>query len=75
MVYVGTFGLDDPIRENVQDSIRLIKYGSSEINNIDKNTKGLKNQVNIRMVTGDHLETALKIAVDTEIISQEESKL
>ena len=27
------------------------------------------------MVTGDHLETALKIAVDTEIITQEESKL
>jgi magnesium-transporting ATPase (P-type) len=31
--------------------------------------------VNIRMVTGDHLETAIKIAVDTEIISLEESKL
>jgi magnesium-transporting ATPase (P-type) len=27
------------------------------------------------MITGDHLETALKVAVDAEIISEEESKL
>lgn len=26
------------------------------------------------MVTGDHLETAIKVAVDTEIITEEESK-
>jgi len=25
------------------------------------------------MITGDHLETALKVAVDAEIISEEES--
>jgi hypothetical protein len=30
MVYVGTFGLDDPIREDVQSSIRLMKYGTSD---------------------------------------------
>jgi magnesium-transporting ATPase (P-type) len=27
------------------------------------------------MITGDHLETALKIAIDSEIITLEESRL
>lgn len=27
------------------------------------------------MITGDHLETALKVAIDAEIITEEESKL
>lgn len=43
MEYIGTFGLHDPIRENVKDSIRLIKFGTSKIEDIDKNTKGIKN--------------------------------
>ena len=27
------------------------------------------------MITGDHLETALKVAIDAEIITEEESRL
>lgn len=42
--------------------------------NVDR-SKGVKNQVNIRMITGDHLETAIKVAVDVGIITEAESKV
>jgi len=38
-------------------------------------SKGAKNQVNIRMITGDHIETALFVAKQVGIISEEESQL
>jgi len=28
MGYLGTFGLEDPLNEDVADAIRLIKYGT-----------------------------------------------
>ena len=42
--------------------------------NVDR-SKGAKNQVNIRMITGDHIETALTVAVKVGIITLEESRL
>jgi len=35
-------------------------------------SKGAKNQVNIRMITGDHIDTALSVAVKVGIITEEE---
>lgn len=57
-----TFGLDDPIRETVIESIQLIKYGQVLEDYADKAKKNIKNQVNVRMVTGDHIQTALTVA-------------
>ena len=37
--------------------------------------KGARNQVNIRMITGDHIDTALHVAIEVGIISREESTL
>lgn len=28
MGYIGTFGLDDPLNDGVEDAIKLIKYGT-----------------------------------------------
>ena len=74
LIYLATFGLDDPIREHVGESIQLIRYGAVLGENIDRN-KGVTNQVNIRMVTGDHLETALYVAKEVGIITEKESKI
>jgi len=30
MAYVGTFGLEDPIRDEVKESIKLIRYGTTK---------------------------------------------
>lgn len=90
LIYLATFGLDDPIRgipdddhENhghelhcdelsVKDSIQLIRYGTVISEKVNR-TKGAKNQVNIRMITGDHIETALYVAKKVGIISEEEA--
>ena len=32
LIYLGSFGLNDEIRENVYEHIHLIKYGHSDIN-------------------------------------------
>jgi len=46
LIYLGTFGLDDPIRPNVWETVNMIKYGNKE------GKKGLpdkdKNDVSIK---------------------------
>jgi len=68
MHYLCTFGMEDELREHVQESIKLIKYGNKDIDT----TRGMKNSVNVRMVTGDHKDTAMRIAIDAGIITKEE---
>lgn len=75
LIYLVTFGLDDPIRNTVTESIQLIKYGQILEDYADKVKKGIKNQANVRMVTGDHIQTALTIAQRVGIINQEERNL
>jgi len=74
LVYLGTFGLEDPVREDVDKSIQLIKYGTLLGDNVDRK-KGAKNQVNIRMITGDHMQTALHVALKVGIITEEEQNI
>jgi len=68
MHYLCTFGMEDLLRDHVVESIKLIKYGNKDIDT----TKGTKNSVNVRMVTGDHKDTAMRIAIDAGIITKDE---
>lgn len=68
LIYLGTFGMDDPLRPNIGEAIQYIRYGQLET--AGEQAEG--NQVNIRMVTGDHIETAKAIAVLTGIVKPEE---
>ena len=70
MGYVGTFGLKDELNEGVKDAVKKIKYGTTNAAEIEKAKGAHKNTVNIRMVTGDHLATAVKVAVDCGIIDE-----
>jgi magnesium-transporting ATPase (P-type) len=67
LIYICTFGLEDPLRPNIDESIQLLRYGSLEAADGSEGS-----QVNIRMTTGDHLESALAIALKTGIIKHEE---
>lgn len=62
--------MDDPLRDNIEESIQYIKYGQLESNGENDGS-----QVNIRMVTGDHLDCAKKVALKSGIIRTEELSL
>jgi hypothetical protein len=72
--YLCTFGLENPLRLHVNDDVSLIKYGKKNEN--DNNEGGAarkprrQNMVNVRMVTGDHFETARYVAYKAGIISK-----
>lgn len=74
LTYLGTFGLEDPLRPEVTNSIQLIRYGAVLGDKVDR-SKGAKNQVNIRLVSGDHLDTAITVAVQVGILTEAESKI
>jgi len=63
LTYLCTFGLEDPLREGVRDSITAIRCASSDVPDAGSEGKKIKKDVNVRMVTGDHLETAKWVAV------------
>ena len=53
LIYLATFGLLDPLRDNIYDAVQYIKYG-----HLVSDPSEADNQVNVRMVSGDHLETS-----------------
>ena len=63
MVYVCTFGLEDKIRDNVAESIKAIRSAPDTNEKTGADGKKVKKDVNVRMVTGDHLETAKWVAI------------
>ena len=52
---IGTFGLKDPLRPNVKSVVNAVKQ---------------KGFVNVRMISGDHYETAKKVAKKAGILSE-----
>jgi len=70
LIYMATFGLNDPLRDDIQSAVHMIRYGHKEV----EAGKMENYQVNIRMITGDHIETARAVAIETGILSFEESQ-
>jgi magnesium-transporting ATPase (P-type) len=68
LIYLATFGMEDPLRPNIEEAIQYIRYG--QLDGAGESEDG--NQVNIRMVTGDHIETAKRVALNTGLIKPEE---
>lgn len=66
LTYICTFGLQDDLRSEANEAIMMLKYGS--------NTTIVDNQgeVNVRILTGDHIETAKQVALRSGIIMQED---
>ena len=72
LVYLCTFGLNDPLREDIQETVRFIKFGDKK----EKDDEGPSppSTVNIKMVTGDHIETARFVGVESGILTKQESE-
>lgn len=73
LTYIGTIGLEDPIREGVDQAVQLIKHGVIK-DKVDR-SRGAIGNVNIRMVTGDHISTALYVAQEAGIITEDEQSV
>ena len=58
LTFVGVFALEDQLRHGV---VRAVKFAH-------------KGYINVRMVSGDNLETATAVAIKAGIITEEESK-
>lgn len=67
--YLGTFGLADELRPEVSVPISLLKYGHT-----DAAAEGT-GQVNVRMISGDHLETCKRVAVRAGIVKPAEAEM
>ena len=68
LTYVCTFGLENKLRDNAQKSINLIRYGTS------KPEPSAAEQVKVRMVSGDHIDTCREVAVKAGIITKGEAE-
>ena len=69
LIYVCTFGLNDPLRLNVEDAIQSIRYGAQEVGMNEPS------QVNIRILTGDHIETAKFVAMKAGLINESDREV
>lgn len=62
LIYLGTFGLEDPLREDIAKTINLLQYGQEVPE--EKQPKA----VTVRIISGDHIETAKRVAVEVGIV-------
>ena len=63
LVYLCTFGLDDPLNKDVKESIDFIAHGHPDLKlRATTDSHHFQKNVNVRMVSGDHIETAKRVA-------------
>ena len=64
LTYLATFGLADELRDGLQDSIDYLRNKDGDP----------KKAITIRVLTGDHIETAKKVTKDCGLFTEEELK-
>lgn len=78
LIYIGTLGLNDDIRQNAMECVELIKFGKalhqfqSNPNDPEEDLPVISQEVNVRMISGDHIETCRQVAQRVGIITQDE---
>jgi magnesium-transporting ATPase (P-type) len=68
LVYLCTFGFDDPLRADIPEAVQEIQGRSEVAASPSKGESEKKRGVIIRMVSGDHLETARYVADQAGIL-------
>jgi len=58
LTFIGAFGMKDPRRDNIKSCMKYAKEQGG---------------INIRMVSGDHIDTAKVMALKTGILSPEQA--
>ena len=68
-IYLVTFGLEDPFRNDIVDHINEFKYE----NTLRSDGKASSLSMNLRLISGDHIETVKFVALHLGLISDEEA--
>lgn len=68
MTYLCTFGMEDPVRNGIKADVRRLHFGR-DTDEIDAGSN--KAEVTVRILTGDHPETARHVAIQAGIISEQ----
>lgn len=76
LTYLCTFGFTDTLRDSVIDSIFEIQAGASTVDNSSKKSDSSskekkKKRLNVRMVSGDHVLTARRVAIDAGLLDED----
>lgn len=71
MIYLGTFGFEDPMTDDVKDSIDYITHGHPDLKHDIKNEKNKNKNVTVRLVSGDHVNTAMAVAYEAGILDKD----
>ena len=71
LVYLATVGLEDPVIPGIKSTVQLIRYGRvlTEYDYLDY----MNEEVNVRMITGDHKATAAAVAIEAGIVTEAEA--
>lgn len=74
LIYLCTFGMEDPCRVGLRGHVQKLRYGKEygDVNDIPS-SDSRNNQVNVRLLTGDHVETARRAGLESGIITASES--
>jgi Ca2+ transporting ATPase len=75
LIYLATFGLDDPLHADVVESITYIAYGHPDNKDKIQAQSAAKKSVTIRMVSGDHYQTARAVAYASGILDASEGNI
>lgn len=68
MIYLVTYGMLNEVRDNTSKSIDAIMFGHEDHASGEANS-----ELTVRMVTGDHIETAKSVAIKAGLITEVEA--
>lgn len=68
LVYLATFGLEDPLHDDIRKAVEYIAYGHPDNKDKIQAQSTAKKNVCIRMISGDHIETAKAVAYASGIL-------
>ena len=74
LIYLCTFGLEDPVRDDIHEVVGFIKYGNNKKDEEKEKPTNHGSTVNIKMVTGDHIETARHVGLVSGILNEQDAQ-
>ena len=74
LIYLCTFGLEDPVRDDIHEVVGYIKYGNNKKDEEKEKPTSHGSTVNIKMVTGDHIETARHVGLVCGILNEQDAQ-